>query len=107
MLAGAALMLLGLLGTPRRFLPAPLIYLGRISDGLYVIHIFFSWLVYDQFKPGLTRICAAIGVGTCQDVIGALIAFAATVFFASLLYRTFEMPFLRLKRRFTFVPSRD
>jgi len=26
---------------------------------------------------------------------------------ASVLYRTFETPFLRLKRRFTRVPSRD
>ena len=106
-LGGAALMLLGLLGTPRRFLPAPLVYLGRISYGLYLIHIFFFWLVYDQFKPGLTRLCAAAGVGAWQDAIGALIAFAATVFVASLLYRTFETPFLRLKRRFTCVPSRD
>jgi peptidoglycan/LPS O-acetylase OafA/YrhL len=35
------------------------------------------------------------------------LAFAATVIVASLLYRYFEMPFLRLKRRFTAVPSRD
>jgi len=106
-LAGAALMLLGVLGAPRRFLPRPLIYLGRISYGLYLIHIFFFWLVYDKCKPCLTRICDAVGVGAWQDTIGALLAFAASVFFAALLYRTVEAPFLRLKRRFTFVPSRD
>jgi peptidoglycan/LPS O-acetylase OafA/YrhL len=106
-LAGAALMLIGLLGTPRRFLPAPLIYLGRISYGLYLIHIFFFWLVFDKFKPALTHVCDGAGLGAWRDTIGTLTAFAATVLVASLLYRIVEMPFLRLKRRFTFVPSRD
>lgn len=93
-LAGAALMLIALLGTPRRFLPAPLIYLGRISYGLYLIHIFFFWLVYDNYKPWLTHIAKAAGVGAWQDAIGALIAFAASVFFASVLYHSVEAPFL-------------
>jgi peptidoglycan/LPS O-acetylase OafA/YrhL len=106
-LAGAALMLVGVLGMPRRFLPAPLIYLGRISYGLYLTHIFFFWLVYDKFKPELAQACDAVGLGVWRDTIGALLAFAGTVLLASLLYRTVEMPFLRLKRRFTFVPSRD
>lgn len=106
-LAGAALMLIGLLGTPKRFLPGPLIYLGRISYGLYLIHIFFFWLVYDKFKPWLIHITDAAGMGAWRDAVGALIAFAASVFFAALLYRFFETPFLRLKRRFTFVASRD
>lgn len=77
-LAGAALMLIALLGTPRRFLPKPLIYLGRISFGLYMIHIFFFWLVYDKFRPWLTHITDAAGVGAWRDTIGALIAFAAS-----------------------------
>jgi peptidoglycan/LPS O-acetylase OafA/YrhL len=106
-LAGAALMLIGMLGTPSRFLPGPLIYLGRISYGLYLIHIFFFWLVYDKFKPGLTHLCDAAGMGDWYETIGALLAFAATVIVASVLYRTVETPFLRLKRRFTLVPSRD
>ncbi len=97
-LAGAALMLVATLGTPQRFLPAPLVYLGRISYGLYLTHIFFFWLVYDKFKPWLA------GLG---DDVGMLLAFAATVAVASVLYRTFETPFLRLKRRFTVVRSRD
>jgi peptidoglycan/LPS O-acetylase OafA/YrhL len=106
-LAGAALMLVGMLGTPRRFLPGPLIYLGRISYGLYLIHIFFFWLVYDKFKPWLPRLCDAAGMGAWYETIGALLAFAATVIVASVLYRTVETPFLRLKRRFTLVRSRD
>lgn len=106
-LAGATLMLVSLLGTPRRFLPAPLIYLGRISYGLYLTHIFFYWLVYDKFRPTLAQLTESAGIGEWRDNIGQLIAFAATVLCASLLYRFYETPFLRLKRRFTLVPSRD
>jgi peptidoglycan/LPS O-acetylase OafA/YrhL len=106
-LAGAVLMLISLLGMPSRFLPKPLIYLGRISYGLYLIHIFFFWLVYDQFKPWLTQATQAVGIGAWRDHVGALIAFTATVFFAALLHRWFEAPFLQLKRRFTVVVSRD
>jgi peptidoglycan/LPS O-acetylase OafA/YrhL len=106
-LVGAALMLVSLLGTPQRFLPKPLIYLGRISYGLYMIHIFFFWLVYDKFRPWLTQVTESAGIAGWRDNIGQLIAFAATVFFASLLHRFYETPFLRLKRRFTFVPSRE
>jgi peptidoglycan/LPS O-acetylase OafA/YrhL len=105
-LAGAALMLVAMLGMPRRFLPGPLIYLGRISYGLYLVHIFFFWLVYDKFKPRLIQVCDAAGVGAWRDDVGAVLAFGATVAVASVLYRTVEAPFLRLKRRFTFVPSR-
>ncbi|SFK46712.1 acyltransferase [Caulobacter sp. UNC279MFTsu5.1] len=106
-LGGAALMLVSLLGTPRRFLPAPLIYLGRISYGLYLTHIFFFWLVYDKFRPWLTQVTESAGIAGWRDNIGQLIAFVATVCLASLLYRFYETPFLRLKRRFTLVPSRD
>lgn len=106
-LGGAVLMLVSLLGLPRRFLPRPLIYLGRISYGLYLIHIFFFWLVYDQFKPWLTRTTQAVGMGPWRDHVGALIAFTATVLLAALLHRWFETPFLRLKRRFTVIASRD
>lgn len=106
-LAGAVLMLVSLLGTPRRFLPGPLIYLGRISYGLYLIHIFFFWLVYDKFKPWLAHATDAMAMSAWRDHIGMAIAFAASVLFAALLYHTVEKPFLRLKRRFTLVRSRD
>jgi peptidoglycan/LPS O-acetylase OafA/YrhL len=74
---------------------------------MYLIHIFFFWLVYDKFKPWLTHVCDTAGLGGWRDTVGELLAFGATVAVASLLYRTVEMPFLRLKRRFTFVLSRD
>ncbi len=106
-LAGAVLMLVALLGMPQRFLPKPLVYLGRISYGLYLVHIFFFWLAYDKFAPSLTAFSTAIGLGAWRNTVGAVLAFAASVLLASVLYRAVEMPFLRLKRRFTVVPSRD
>ena len=36
-----------------------------------------------------------------------VLSLALTIVLASLSYRFFEMPFLRLKTRFTFVKSRD
>jgi peptidoglycan/LPS O-acetylase OafA/YrhL len=77
-----------------------LIYLGRISYGLYIYH---------RLAISLTlQACAAIH-GEC-DTEGLLmrtgLSFAGTVLLAAVSYRLLESPFLRLKRRFTHVPSR-
>ena len=106
-LGGAVLMLVSVLGTPTRYVPGALVYLGRISYGMYLIHIIFFWIVFAKAKPWMTQAATSAGVPGWRDNIGMALAFTATVIVASLLYRYFEMPFLRLKRRFTFVPSRD
>lgn len=106
-LVGTILFLLSLLGMPARFLPRPLVYLGRISYGLYLIHIFFFYMVFVIWRPWLTRLTESAGLGAWQDVIAPVIAFACTVSLASISYHWFERPFLHLKRRFSFVPSRD
>ena len=106
-LAGTTLFLLSLLGTPARFLPRPLVYLGRISYGLYLVHIFFFYMVFIVWRPWLTQALQQCGLGGWQEVIAPLIAFALTVLLASLSYHGFERPFLHLKQRFTFISSRD
>jgi len=106
-LGGSALMLISMLGMPQRYLPRPMIYLGRISYGLYLIHIFFFWIVYDKARPWLTEFTHRLGIESWRDNTGMAIAFLSTVVAASLLYRYYETPFLNLKRRFTVVPSRD
>ena len=63
-------------------------YLGQISYGLYVFHTTAIWLVADWWWPWRL-----------------LTAFALTVAIAALSYRYFELPFLRLKSRFTYVTS--
>lgn len=92
-LACAALMVASLtigvdwLGSLRR----PLIYLGRISYGLYVFHV-FAILAANQ--------------APVSAPVASLLALALTILLASLSYRFLESPFLRLKLRFTHVPSR-
>ncbi len=73
---------------------APLRYLGEISYGFYVFHDMFHW-VYGHtlthfFGEHLSKGGTAI----------FLLAFVGTLFFASLSFRFFESPFLRLKSRF-------
>src|SRR6185295_11676362 len=64
-----------------------LVYLGRISYGLYVFHMVAIRMVEDW---GPWRYLAA---------------FAITLLMASVSFRFLEQPFLRLKERFTYVHS--
>jgi peptidoglycan/LPS O-acetylase OafA/YrhL len=83
---GGAAMLVGAmsLGGGSLLATPALVYLGRISYGLYVFHFFFIRLtaqhLYTAFAP--------------------LVAFALTLGFAAASYRFLESPFLRLKQRF-------
>jgi peptidoglycan/LPS O-acetylase OafA/YrhL len=104
-LAGAVLLLFTFLGMPERYIPRPLVYLGRISYGLYVYHAGMYFLVYAIFRENLNAFCERMGIGEWWGAVGMVMAFAATVLVASLSYRFFERPFLRLKDRFTIVPS--
>lgn len=86
---GSCLILLGVLGSNLR-LP-PLVYLGRISYGLYVFHaaaLALASLVFIEYSP-----------------LHALAGFVITLIFGSASYAFLEQPFLRLKKRFTYVTS--
>jgi peptidoglycan/LPS O-acetylase OafA/YrhL len=81
------------LGSGHGLLPSrPLVYLGRISYGLYVFHV----PVLTVLEPvwGLVRYFGSFPL-----------AFGLTVAVAALSYRFLEQPFLRLKERFTYVRS--
>ena len=73
--------------------PAALVYLGRISFGLYVFHA-PVYLLSERYLPHLRF--AVIFAGDLLIVVAA----------ASLSYRYLETPFLRLKERFEVVKSR-
>ncbi len=78
----------------------PLIYLGKISFGLYIFHYTVLAIVAAAVKAKLhtgypTQLAATY-------VITALLSVAI----ASASYHFYETPFLRLKSRFTFVRSR-
>jgi peptidoglycan/LPS O-acetylase OafA/YrhL len=80
----------------------PLIYLGKISYGLYVFHMLWLGLSRDiirhlaggHLSPLASQLCAMP------------IALSATIATAMLSYRYLESPFLRWKKRFTVVRSR-
>ncbi|MDN5287056.1 MAG: hypothetical protein JWR38_3330 [Mucilaginibacter sp.] len=106
-LIGILLFFLSLYGTSTKHLPSAFVYLGRISYGLYVFHITMFFLVYVVFKDELAAFSKMIGLYEWRNNVGFLIAFIAAITTSMLSYRFFEKPFLRLKRRFTFIPSRD
>ena len=106
-LAATLLFLLSLLGTPARYLPRSIIYLGRISYGLYLFHELVYTLIFHRWKDKLRLLSEFLHLAGWRGGIGTVIAFGATVLIAHLSYQFYEKPFLRLKRKFTFVPSRD
>jgi peptidoglycan/LPS O-acetylase OafA/YrhL len=92
---GCTALLVAFLGCPMR-LPA-LQYLGKISYGLYVYHMMCLSFT-DRYLPkaaGATHLCLRLGV-----------ALAATVATAAVSYAVLEKPFLKLKRRFTYIEAR-
>jgi peptidoglycan/LPS O-acetylase OafA/YrhL len=83
-------------GTSMLRLPA-LIYLGRISYGLYVYHLLSLALVSRFAGQFIQRHFLLI------QFFGGL---ALTIGLSALSFQLLEQPFLRLKARFTHVPSR-
>jgi peptidoglycan/LPS O-acetylase OafA/YrhL len=106
-LAGVMLMFFSLLGIAPRYLPNPFIYLGRISYGMYIMHITIYWITYQIFKDDLAMISEKMGLLNWKNEVGFVLAFMITVLFATLSYNFFEKPFLKLKNRFTLMPSRE
>jgi peptidoglycan/LPS O-acetylase OafA/YrhL len=99
-LAGVML-LLSVLQANASFLRRPvfswLVYLGRISYGLYVFHLLALALV-PQIVIGYFGI-------PLNFELRVLLSFVLTVVFASASYTWLEQPFLRLKERFTRIPK--
>lgn len=73
----------------------PLRFLGRISYGFYVLHIFI-----EPFIDVLGGHAAHASSGATYQLARFLIAFPVTVVLASLSYYLFELPILAYKRRF-------
>jgi peptidoglycan/LPS O-acetylase OafA/YrhL len=76
------------------------VYLGRISYGLYVFHLFALALVTKLLFVPLLGI-------PLQFESRLIFAFLLTVAMAAASYRWLELPFLRLKKRFTHVPAHE
>jgi peptidoglycan/LPS O-acetylase OafA/YrhL len=88
---GCGLLIFSLLGTPGERFPSAVLYLGRISYGLYVYHFLAlgaaEWLVARFF------------VFPHHNAFGTGLGLLLTVLFAALSYKYFEKPFLVAKRK--------
>lgn len=94
--AGCTLILLAALGITIRP-PAALVYLGKISYGLYVYQA-LGILLADRFTP--------VHAGLRHLVLREMVALTLTMVFAFVSYRVLETPFLQLKKRFELIRSR-
>lgn len=94
--------LLAFLTTSARVLYLPpfswLVHLGRISYGLYVFHLFALGLMSKLLFIPLVQI-------PLNFERRFLLSFLLTVFLAAVSYRWLELPFLRLKKRFSYKAS--
>ncbi len=89
-------------GTARGLLATPaVVYLGRISYGLYVFHLLVVLLVFQLPETFLYRYGF---LGAAATVLG--VSLSATIALAAVSYHFLERPFLSWKERFARVASR-
>ncbi len=97
--AGCILLCLSFLGAHMPRAARPLLFLGRISFGMYVFHYTLLSIVAAAVK----KLHIAPSAQLCL-VYGITLLLSIAVAWAS--YRWFEAPFLRLKNRFAFIRTR-
>jgi peptidoglycan/LPS O-acetylase OafA/YrhL len=96
---GCVCFFLSCLGSPARWWPKQLLYLGKISYGLYVFH-FLSLMMANRLFLGRGQQLPF------AEPLKDLLAFAFALGFAAASYKYLEKPFLALKEKFAFVKSR-
>ena len=97
---GASLLFMSLLGASLPKLARPVTYMGRVSYGLYVMHV---W-VWSAVGFGVLYLTQSInGRIFLRYVLTIILTFTCAI----LSYKFFEKPFLKLKSRFEFVKSRS
>ncbi len=98
---GSVLIFLAVLGLASGRLPGSLVYLGKISYGLYVFHEMGLSLSH------LVRKAAGLESHTpTLFLLNVVLSLTFTIILAAFSYKHLESPFLQLKKRFTFVESR-
>ena len=104
--AGCFAIFLSMLGASVERVPGYVLYLGKISYGLYVFHgiaLDSTTFVRQYFENGAPRHWM---LTLSLFLADRTIALALTIALAALSYKYLETPWLRLKRKFTFIESR-
>jgi peptidoglycan/LPS O-acetylase OafA/YrhL len=106
---GCAALFFAFLGTPQRWISKPLVYMGKISYGLYVLHravIDYAWAFFVPKGSNVLDFSRHPGQAVVRLLAVQVGALLATILLAVLSYQFFERRFLKWKERFTFIPSR-
>jgi peptidoglycan/LPS O-acetylase OafA/YrhL len=101
---GCVLFFFSFLGEVRLGNLRPLVYLGKISFGLYVFHWAMLRISIRAFQHLLHTHQVA---STTTNALEVALAFVLTVLLASISYRFFESPILGYKKRFEFIRTRS
>jgi peptidoglycan/LPS O-acetylase OafA/YrhL len=102
---GCVALFLSAYGIPSRRIPDQVIFLGKISFGLYVFHqlsLDVSSYIFNHI-PSTNSETHHIRYGIGHLLLGLLLSIAAAV----LSYRYFETPFLKMKESFAVIRSRS
>jgi peptidoglycan/LPS O-acetylase OafA/YrhL len=94
----------------QRWIPPWIVYLGTISFGLYVFHE-TAFFIVDEVQKHTGTFVPSLQTWPLRHAgfalaINKIVALCVTILFATLSYRFWESPFLRLKKRFTWIQSR-
>jgi len=81
----------------------PLVYLGKISYGLYLYHYASIYCAKELLKLAGRALPLDTGI---SNALAFVLAMGLSVLLAALSYRFIESPFLRRKQRFAIIPSR-
>jgi peptidoglycan/LPS O-acetylase OafA/YrhL len=98
-MAGCVVLFVSFFGIPGRWIPRPVLWLGKISYGLYVYHVLVLSLMAPWSAPREHKVSFAVAHRSMELLL--------TILVAGLSYRWLERPFLRWKERATFVPNRQ
>jgi peptidoglycan/LPS O-acetylase OafA/YrhL len=98
-LAGCVLLFLSFFGAPERFFPRKVLWLGKISYGLYVYQALVLTLT-PRWPAKWSHGAGLAGARLCLEL-------SLVILLAGLSYHWLELPFLRLKKGSTFIPNRS
>jgi peptidoglycan/LPS O-acetylase OafA/YrhL len=98
-MVGTTLIFLSILDLGRP-IPAPIRYLGKISYGLYLFHMFAVYIVFYPHPYWSSQLVWH------HPFTGIVLTFALSVGMASTSYHFFERPILKFKERFETIRTR-